>query len=30
LVVDKTGGALTMTLLNREDTLVLFGECTPL
>lgn len=30
IVLDKTAGALTMTFLNREDTIVLFGECTPL
>jgi hypothetical protein len=30
IVLDKTDGSLTVTLVNREDTLVLFGACTPL
>jgi hypothetical protein len=30
VVLDKTSGTLSMSLLNREDTLVLFGSCTPL
>lgn len=30
IVLDKTDGSLTVTLVNREDTLVLFGACTPM
>ncbi|MEA3131713.1 MAG: hypothetical protein QOF46_3508, partial [Paraburkholderia sp.] len=28
IVLDKVDGAISVTLLNREDALVLFGACT--
>jgi hypothetical protein len=30
LVLDQDSGAMTVTLVNREATFVLFGPCTPL
>src|SRR5258706_3044022 len=30
IALDKVAGSLAVTLVNREDTLVLFGACTPL
>ncbi|MGF6721204.1 hypothetical protein P3T43_000545 [Paraburkholderia sp. GAS41] len=30
IVLDKDDGSLTVTLVNRDDVLVLFGACTPL
>jgi hypothetical protein len=30
VVVDKLDGSMSMTLVNREDTFVVFGYCTPL
>lgn len=30
LVVDKDDGSLTVSLVNRDDMLVLFGACTPM
>jgi hypothetical protein len=30
VVIDKTDGALSMTLVNRDDTFTVFGYCTPL
>jgi hypothetical protein len=29
LALDKRLGSMTITLVNHEDTLVLFGDCTP-
>jgi hypothetical protein len=29
LALDKQRGSMTITLVNHEDTLVLFGDCTP-
>jgi hypothetical protein len=29
IVLDRMDGAMAVTLVNREDTLVLFGACTP-
>jgi hypothetical protein len=29
IVLDRMDGAMTVTLVNREDALVLFGACTP-
>ncbi|MGF6754958.1 hypothetical protein P3T16_002352 [Paraburkholderia sp. GAS42] len=30
IALDKATGSLAVTLVNREDTLVLFGACTPM
>jgi hypothetical protein len=30
VVVDKLDGSMSMTLVNRDDTFVVFGYCTPL
>jgi hypothetical protein len=30
LALDQESGAMTMTLVNREEVFVLFGSCTPL
>jgi hypothetical protein len=30
VVVDKLDGSMSMTLVNREDTFVVFGYCSPL
>ncbi len=30
VVIDKTDGTLSMSLLNRDDTYTVFGYCTPL
>jgi hypothetical protein len=29
VVLDKTDGAMSMTLVNRDDTFAVFGYCTP-
>jgi hypothetical protein len=29
VVLDKTDGSMSMTFVNREDTFVVFGYCTP-
>jgi hypothetical protein len=29
VVIDKTDGTLSMTLVNRDDTYAVFGYCTP-
>jgi hypothetical protein len=29
IVIDKEDGSMTMTLVNRDDTFVVFGYCTP-
>jgi len=29
VVLDKIDGAMSMTLVSREDTFVVFGYCTP-
>jgi hypothetical protein len=29
IVLDKADGSMSMTLVNREDTFVVFGYCTP-
>jgi hypothetical protein len=29
MVVDKTDGSMTLSLVNRDDAFVVFGNCTP-
>jgi hypothetical protein len=29
VVIDKTDGSMSMTLVNRDDTFTVFGYCTP-